>query len=153
MQPRSHAGTRKSWSSSCFRVFVVACLAIASSLALVSPFESQDVFPDKEWQPIERPESVGFSSARLAALRSWLQSLDTTAMMVVVGGRSLFTYGDVTHVSYLASGRKSVLALLYGRYVENGTIDVEKKLSDLKFTDVGGLLPRFKRHPRIWKST
>jgi len=121
---------------------VVACLAIASSLALVSPFESQDVFPDKEWQPIERPESVGFSSARLAALRSWLQSLDTTAMMVVVGGRSLFTYGDVTHVSYLASGRKSVLALLYGRYVENGTIDVEKKLSDLKFTDVGGLLPR-----------
>jgi CubicO group peptidase (beta-lactamase class C family) len=119
------------------RVVVAACAVVALSTSL----RSQSVVPAKEWDAIASPEAVGFSSARMAAVRAWLQSVDTTAMMVVVGGRSLFTYGDLTHLSYLASGRKSILALLYGRYVEDGTIDLNRTLSDLKFTDVGGLLP------------
>src|SRR5262245_16224898 len=100
------------------------------------------VFPGKEWERIEKPESAGYSSARLQALRSWLQSLDTTAMIVSVGGRSLFEYGDLTHQSYLASVRKSVLAILYGKYVENGTINLDKTLRELEFADVGGLSPQ-----------
>lgn len=99
-------------------------------------------FPGKEWERIEKPESAGYSSVRLQALRGWLQSLDTTAMLVSVGGRSLFEYGDLTHQSYLASVRKSVLAILYGKYVENGKIQLDKTLRDLDFTDVGGLSPR-----------
>ena len=99
-------------------------------------------FPGKDWERIEKPESIGYSSARLQALRSWLQSLDTTAMMVAVGGRSLFEYGDLAHLSYLASVRKSVLAILYGKHVENGTIPLGKTLRELEFTDVGGLMPQ-----------
>jgi CubicO group peptidase (beta-lactamase class C family) len=104
--------------------------------------EKGAVFPGKDWERIEKPETVGYSSARLQALRAWLQSLDTTAMMVSVGGRVLFEYGDLTHLSYLASVRKSVLAILYGKYVENGTIPLSKTLGELEFTDVGGLMPR-----------
>jgi CubicO group peptidase (beta-lactamase class C family) len=63
-------------------------------------------------------------------------------MVVSVGGRSLFEYGEVTRLSYLASVRKSVLAILYGKYVDNGTIGLERTLRELEFTDVGGLLPR-----------
>jgi CubicO group peptidase (beta-lactamase class C family) len=125
-------------SSSCLRVFVVALVSV---LLLVSPTRSQPLFPEKDWDSIDTPESVGFSAKRLAAVRTWLQSIDTTAIMVVVGGRSLFTYGDLMHLSYLASGRKSVLALLYGRHVETGAIGLGRTLSDLKFTDVGGLMP------------
>ncbi|MGH9855029.1 MAG: serine hydrolase domain-containing protein [Blastocatellia bacterium] len=99
-------------------------------------------FPGKDWERIEKPESAGYSSARLQALRAWVQSLDTTAMFVSVGGRSLFEYGDLTHQSYLASVRKSVLAILYGKYVENGKIQLDKTLGELEFTDVGGLSPR-----------
>jgi len=134
MQPRKHESTKKKWLVSCLRVFVVA-FVLASSL------RSQTVFPGKDWESIDKPESVAFSSKRLSALRTWLESIDTTAMMIVVGGRTLFAYGDVTHVSYLASGRKSVLALLYGKHVENGTIALDRRLADLKFTDVGGLMP------------
>src|SRR5262249_471230 len=123
------------------RFFALVLGAITVSVTLGMPRRTQAFIPGKEWESIDRPESVGFSSKRLEALRPWLQSLDTTGMMVIVGGRSLFTYGDLKHLSYLASGRKSVLSLLYGRYVDGGTIDLSKKLSDLKFTDVGGLLP------------
>jgi len=107
-----------------------------------SPTPPSAVFPGKDWQRIEKPEAIGYSPARLAAVRTWLQSLDTTAMMVSVGGQSLFEYGDLTRLSYLASVRKSVLAILYGKYVENGTISLSKTLKELEFTDVGGLMPQ-----------
>ncbi len=99
------------------------------------------VFPGTAWERIEKPEAVGFSSARLGALRAWLESIDTTAMMVSVGGRSLFEYGDLSHLSYLASVRKSVLAILYGKYVENGTIDLRKTLKDINLTEIDELMP------------
>jgi CubicO group peptidase (beta-lactamase class C family) len=121
------------------RTLVAATLALSFCVAHAAPV---DVVPGASWSTIDRPESVGFSSARLGALRAWVASLDTTAMMVVVGGRSLFTHGDVAHVSYLASGRKSVLALLYGKYVESGAIRLDQTLASLDVTDVGGLMPR-----------
>ena len=120
------------------RVAVAAALALFLSLA---PAPSA-VYPAATWERIERPESVGYSSARLQAMRAWVQALDTTAMIVSVGGRSLFEYGDLTHQSYLASARKSVLAILHGKYVENGIISLTKTLRELEMTDVGGLLPK-----------
>ena len=63
-------------------------------------------------------------------------------MMVVVGGRVLFEYGDLSHLgANVHSVRKSILAMLYGKYVENGTIRLDQTLRGLEFTDVGGLLP------------
>ncbi len=127
-------------------VFLAAavCGAAAIPTGAVGPAEQQGQlsFPGREWGRIERPESAGYSTARLQALAEWLKSLDTTAMMVSVGGRSLFEYGDLAHLSYLASVRKSVLAIMYGKYVENGTIPLGRTLGELQVTDVGGLLPR-----------
>ena len=121
------------------RFAICALLSMAS--VLLRAQAAADVFPGAGWESIERPESVGFSAARLDAARAWTATLDTTALVVLVGGRTLLTYGDPAHVSYLASGRKSVLSLLYGRYVENGTIGLSRTLEDLDLTDVGGLLP------------
>jgi CubicO group peptidase (beta-lactamase class C family) len=121
---------------------IINTLLVFALTILLSPWHvaSAQVFPARDWTRIERPETVGYSSARLQALRTWLQALDTTAMMVVVDGRLLFEYGDLTHLSYLASVRKSILAMLYGKYVENGTIPLGRTLRELEFTDVGGLL-------------
>lgn len=121
---------------------LATALALAGAVSLTPADAQAPVHPQKTWERIENPESAGFSSKRLEVLRAWLQSGDTTAMMVSVGGRSLFEYGDLAHLSYIASARKSVLALLYGKHVENGTIALDKTLRDLQFTDVGGLLPR-----------
>ncbi len=131
---------------------LVWVLALGATVAVVAigargsrapaAVEDRAVFPGRDWERIERPETVGYSSARLRALAEWVKALDTTAMMVVVGGRSLFEYGDLAHLSYLASVRKSVLAILYGKYVESGAIRLDRTLRELGFTDVGGLLPR-----------
>jgi CubicO group peptidase (beta-lactamase class C family) len=126
-------------------VSIVLLLGLAAGFAPPSPAQAAQapavVFPGGDWERVEKPEAIGFSSERLAAVKTWLASLDTTAMMVAVGGRSLLEYGDLSRLSYLASVRKSVLAILYGKYVENGTIDLGRTLKDVGLTEVDELMP------------
>ncbi len=117
-------------------MLAVLLVILYSSLA---PAQS---FPGKDWPKAVKAESAGFSTGRLAALTPFLQTLDTSAMMVISKGQVVYEYGDLTKLSYLASCRKSVLAMLYGNYVASGQIPLNKTLRELKFDDVGGLLPR-----------
>ena len=61
-------------------------------LAFVSLAAAQ-VFPGVDWERVEKAESAGYSTEKLNALRAWLKAGNTTAMMVSVGGKSLFEYG------------------------------------------------------------
>jgi CubicO group peptidase (beta-lactamase class C family) len=65
----------------------------------------------------------------------------TTSFLVVRHGRIAFSYGDISQSSYLASARKSILSMLYGRAVAAGLIKLDATLEDLGIDDVGGLLP------------
>jgi CubicO group peptidase (beta-lactamase class C family) len=106
-----------------------------SSILLPLLLHSQTVYPGKDWERWDKPESAGYRSSRLEALRAWLKTQDTNAMMVIVGGKVLFDYGDLAHVSKVASVRKSILAMLYGKYVVDGTIDLRKTVKDLGLDD------------------
>jgi hypothetical protein len=75
--------------------------------------------PGAEWVHAT-PESEGFSSARLEALRAFLKTHQTDAMMVVCRGHVVFEYGDLSLVSKVASVRKSVLDLLFAVEAQKG---------------------------------
>lgn len=98
------------------------------------------VTPGAEWGRVA-PSEAGYCQAPLEALRAHLPTIGTTALTVVVGGRVLFDYGPQDEVTYLASVRKSILAMMFGRYVENGTIQLNATMADLGIDDVQGLLP------------
>lgn len=100
---------------------------------------SAAVFPGESWQKIADPASIGYCADRLEPVTARAKELPTTAMMAVVGGRVLYEYGDGTTVSYLASVRKSVLAMLFGNYVASGKIRLDKTLAELKIDDLQGL--------------
>ncbi len=87
------------------------------------------------------PEAAGFNQAGLDQVTTYVETLNTTGLVVMVGGRMLHFQGDVDQVSVVASVRKSILSVLYGRYVEDGTIDLDATLADLGVSDIGGLLP------------
>ena len=134
---------------------IAALLAIAlgagcsrgasQSAAPASSSASAAVYPARSWERIGRPEDAGFSSARLAEVLKRADSLGTTGMMVVVGGRVLLEHGDVEEVSYLASVRKSILSMLYGNYVANGTVRLDKSLAQMGIDDRLGLTDAEKR--------
>ena len=121
-----------------------ALLVAVFSLFIGSLGLAQDgrgpVFPGEEWERISDPTSVGYSVEGLARATAYTDDQNTHAVMAIVGGRVLWEHGDVERVSYVASVRKSVLAMLYGRYVSDGTIDLDKTLADMGMDDVGGLL-------------
>lgn len=95
----------------------------------------------EDWQQA-KPSKYGFNDQKVKDLRRYIiDSMHTTGLMVIVGGECIFQYGNIESVSYIASCRKSVLSILYGKYVKNGTIDLNKTLGEVGITDHGGLLP------------
>lgn len=99
------------------------------------------VFPGAEWERIDTPQAAGSSTTRLDALRATLSGGQTTGMLIVVSGRVLFEYGNIAEVSYIASARKSIVSMLYGKYATNGTIPLGKSLRALRIDDKSGLFP------------
>jgi CubicO group peptidase (beta-lactamase class C family) len=91
--------------------------------------------------PLDDVHVEGWDAERLGAVNDLLKELPTTSFMVVSGGKIAFKYGDIGEVSYLASARKSILSVLYGKYVLSGAIDLKRTIGDLGLTDFGGLLP------------
>jgi CubicO group peptidase (beta-lactamase class C family) len=110
-----------------------------ASVASLSAAATASVYPGTAWERIDRPESVGWSQADLDQVRARLTMLPTTGFMAVVGGRVLMEYGDVEAVSYLASLRKSILSMLFGTYVVNGMVRLDKTLAEIGVDDIGGL--------------
>ncbi len=61
-------------------------------------------------------------------------------MMIVVQGRVIFSYGDTTHTSKIASARKSIVGMLYGKYVPSA-IDLGKTVEQLGLQEKTPFLP------------
>jgi CubicO group peptidase (beta-lactamase class C family)/Flp pilus assembly protein TadD len=117
---------------------VVICLLTGAPTTAGS---QRSAYPDPEWQLAKQ----GLAPAVQRRVDEYVRALDTTGLMIVQRGRVVYQYGDLQGVSYIASARKSVLAILYGPYVANGTIRLDRTLNDLGMSDIGGLLPSEER--------
>jgi len=111
-------------------------------LTLMSCGTRQDYhFPQESWSYHSSPEESGWATDQRATMDTYLSSrTEVTGMMVVHKGQVVYEYGNVSENSYIASCRKSILAILFGKYVENGQIDLDKSLSDLHISDLSPFL-------------
>ncbi len=96
----------------CFRVLRILGMAavVALGAGVGAGVDGQraaarDVFPGAEWMRVAEPRDVGADAARIEELRALLERGQTTGMMVVVGGRVVFEFGNTSEVSYVASVR------------------------------------------------
>jgi CubicO group peptidase (beta-lactamase class C family) len=123
-------------------------LLISILLAGVVAFHAQSpaasVYPGVTWEAVAPRDlaSYGWSGDALRKTMTYIRDeSNTTGLVVVDRGRMVFRYGDIEELSYVASVRKSILAMLYGYWVENGTIKLDTTLEQMKIDDIGGLLP------------
>lgn len=99
-------------------------------------------FPDRVWHRASPEEAKAWNNPRAEAFQEYLiDSTKITGLMIVHKGKVIFEYGDLEELSYIASCRKSVLSMLYGPYVEDGTIRLNKTIKELGIDDVEGILP------------
>lgn len=112
-----------------------------STLLLSCSGEAQ-IYPDKNWSTNEDPSASGWNDIdRLIFSRYIVDSTNVTGLIILHKGQIVFEYGDIEENSYIASCRKSILAMLYGKHVENGTIDLDKTIGELNIKDVSEFLP------------
>lgn len=101
--------------------------------------------PSFEGLPFEQNYSLThstFTKEKLDKVSSFLkENSGTTSMLILENGKVVYEYGDPSDISIISSCRKSVLAMLYGNYVQEGEIDLSQTLEDLAIDDVNGLLP------------
>ena len=91
-------------------------------------------------------KEAGFSTNKLNDLTEYIdKNSATTGLIVLHQGREVYRYGDLEKISYIASCRKSVLSMLYGKYVDNGTIDLTTTIGELGIDEKDGLLPKEKQ--------
>lgn len=104
--------------------------------------------PGQKWESYTRKEleDKGFRVKSLGkAWRYLKEKTPATGMLVAIDGKSAITFGDITETSYVASVRKSILAMMYGKYVDNGKIKLSQTLKELEIDDLQGLSNSEKR--------
>ncbi len=131
------------------RIRIALAASLVAGCAMPSP-QPQPPRPEPTPEPIppstwwradvQRTQSPACRAA-LADVRETLRHSPTTTLMAAHGRDVVFSVGPIDRPSVIASARKSLLAMLYGRPVEQGTIRLDDTLADLGIDDLGGLLP------------
>lgn len=122
---------------------VATLLACCYGAATAQP-TADAVFPGASWEVVDEEalDAYGWSKDGLDETTAFIRDeSNTTGLVIVDRGRLVYRYGDVEELSYVASVRKSILAMLYGFWVENGIIDLETTIEALGMDDIGGLMP------------
>ena len=94
-------------------------------------FDADGQHPAPPFWQTATPEELGWSSKKLNALKSDLERLKTSALMIVTDGKVVFEWGKTTNNIASHSTRKSLLSALYGIYAAEDKIDTSLTLEEL----------------------
>ena len=115
----------------------VCILVFFTILAGCTPEAPQaEAYPGKEWTWVSSPESLGWSSEKLALARAYSERIGSAAVMIVDDGIVVDAWGDLEYKYHCHSMRKSLISALYGIYVADGKIDLTRTLADLGIDDM-----------------
>jgi CubicO group peptidase (beta-lactamase class C family) len=130
---------------------LVAGCATSPTLPQPAPASTHDVVSTPVstwWRAIDERTQTSACRAATDAMQETLRHSPTTTLMAVHGRDIVFSFGPTDRPSRIASARKSLLAMLYGKPVQQGTIDLDETLAELGIDDIGGLLP-IERQARV----
>lgn len=92
-------------------------------------------YPGESWLQYATPEEAGYSSGLLQAAKDYFDMIDSAALLVIHDGAVLASWGNVATKYMCHSMRKSLLSSLYGIYVNEGFIDMDKTIAELNIDD------------------
>ncbi len=114
---------------------ILIVLGISMLGACAGPSEKEARFPGAAWEMYATPEEAGWSSDRLSAAKSLYEETGSDAFLAVFDGGVLVAWGDISRRYMCHSVRKSFLSALFGIEVDEGRIDLDKTLEELKIDD------------------
>jgi len=107
------------------------------------------VVPGKTWGGSTAAKGSGWSAQKLALAHQYADSIHSSAVMIVQGGKVIDEWGDTSKKITTFSVRKSLLSALYGIYSAKGVIDVDQTLEQAGIDDSPDPLTTEERQARI----
>ena len=144
--------------SRCNRVpFAVAALTLSLLFLAIQAAPASDWahgalhndYPGQHWTQVSRPEDRGWSSAKLAVAKSYADSIDTAAVMIIDDGVVVSQWGETSKAFNVHSIRKSFLSALYGTAVARRQIDLNTTLEQLGVDDNQPSLSPVEKQARV----
>ena len=129
----------------------IALFANAGKQSGLAQGKSGEAFPGKSWQPLSSAEKAKWSVEKLAAAHAYADadSIHTSALMIVQGGKIVDEWGDFDKKIDSYSVRKSLLSALYGIYSAEGVIDINQTLEQLGIDDSPDPLTKEEKQARV----
>jgi CubicO group peptidase (beta-lactamase class C family) len=129
----------------------ILLLSIAGPQSAPAQTKPPESFPGKSWQNVPSLEKAGWSKEGLAAAHAYADadSIHTSAVMIVQGGKVVDQWGDFDKKIDCYSIRKSLLSALYGIYSAEGVIDVNQTLEQLGIDDSPDPLTKEEKQARV----
>jgi CubicO group peptidase (beta-lactamase class C family) len=121
------------------RLQAVFFLCFAWFISLQALADGTAVTPGEHWSKVPATDAAGWSDEKLSNADNFANSIATQSYLIVQHGKIVHSYGDITKPTEIYSMRKSVLSILFGKYVGAGVINLDKTLAQLHITDKGGL--------------
>jgi CubicO group peptidase (beta-lactamase class C family) len=120
----------------CRKKFLLTLVLVTVLAGCSWPVPRAEVYPSAEWARVSSPESMGWSSAKLAAAQAYAKRIGSAAVMIVDNGVVVDAWGDLERKYLCHSMRKSLISALYGIYVADGKIDLTRTLANLGIDDL-----------------
>lgn len=122
----------------------LACFAL---LLISTALHAQ--FPGTSWEQLARPKQRGWSVDKLKAAHDFTSTMDTAAVMIVVGGRVLDEWGATDQRFNVHSIRKSFLSALCGIQVQDGRMQMSATMADLGIDDNAPVLTEVEKQATV----
>jgi CubicO group peptidase (beta-lactamase class C family) len=103
--------------------------------ATPSVFGADPIWPSPTWTRAENPAALGWSTEKLKKAEAYTQAYAPTAVMIVQDGRTVASWGDISHKVNVRSVRKSLISALYGIGVAEGRIRLDQTIGQLGIDD------------------
>ena len=134
-------------------IVILLCLlvwpfALSSAQSVSSP-RSQEIFPGKSWVHASAAIEAGWSKEKLATVRTYADSIQCSAAMIVQGGEVVDAWGDIDKKIDAYSVRKSLISSLYGIYSAEGVIDINQTLEQIGIDDSPDPLTKAEKQARV----
>lgn len=121
----------KKFSTNLGIFFIVLFLTIN-----LSTNAQKTVFPGQHWDYVKEVSEMGYNASKLKKARKFSETIKTSAVVIVENGLIVDEWGEVDKKYMTHSVRKSFLSAMYGQYVLDGTIDLDKRMIDIGVDDV-----------------
>lgn len=133
---RFHQSCRPKRRSIVFATLAFSCVALLPAHAGDRSHRThQSDYPAQHWAFASKPEERGWSSVKLGAAKTYADSLDTAAVMIVDDGVVVSQWGETERAFNVHSIRKSLLSALYGTAVARREIGLNLTLEQLGIDD------------------